>query len=82
MKIYVLHTAKPKDEFTFKTIDPENWFMALVFKNDKERITTRQILNMKPKPIRVIIMKKLYRCPSCGYYAFNGQYCYDCGYES
>lgn len=22
----------------------------------------------------------LYRCPACGYYGFNGQECYDCGY--
>lgn len=23
---------------------------------------------------------KLYKCPRCGYYAFNGSECYDCGY--
>src|SRR5690606_13336242 len=23
---------------------------------------------------------RLSKCPSCGYYAFNGQECYDCGY--
>lgn len=24
----------------------------------------------------------LYQCPACGYYAFNGIECYDCGYRS
>lgn len=24
---------------------------------------------------------KLSRCPSCGYYAFNGIECFDCGYH-
>lgn len=26
------------------------------------------------------IKKRLYRCPICRYYSFNGQECYDCGY--
>jgi hypothetical protein len=27
-------------------------------------------------------IKSLMRCPACGYYAFNGIVCYDCGYRS
>ena len=27
------------------------------------------------------IISKLYRCPACGYYAYNGIECYDCGYS-
>ncbi len=23
----------------------------------------------------------LYRCPACGYWAFNGIECFDCGYR-
>ena len=22
-----------------------------------------------------------YKCPKCGYYAFDGSYCWDCGYS-
>lgn len=24
---------------------------------------------------------KLYKCPACGYYDFNGEECYACGYH-
>lgn len=23
-----------------------------------------------------------YKCPRCGYYAFDGSYCWDCGYSN
>jgi len=33
--------------------------------------------------VRLIIRlaRGLYRCPACGYYAFNGIECFDCGYR-
>lgn len=30
--------------------------------------------------LRKLAIYRLSKCPSCGYYAFNGQECYDCGY--
>jgi len=28
------------------------------------------------------LIKGLWRCPACGYWAFNGIECFDCGYRS
>ena len=30
--------------------------------------------------IELTILMELSRCPCCGYFAFNGYECYDCGY--
>jgi rRNA maturation protein Nop10 len=30
----------------------------------------------------VVVYVGLYRCPACGYYAFNGIECFDCGYRA
>jgi ribosomal protein L32 len=29
-----------------------------------------------------VIFVGLMRCPACGYYAFNGIECFDCGYRT
>ena len=29
----------------------------------------------------IIVIVCYYRCPACGYWAFNGIECFDCGYR-
>ncbi len=44
-------------------------------------------MNEQPRTNRTMkrtigLIYRLSKCPSFGYYAFNGQECYDCGYEN
>lgn len=34
---------------------------------------------MKTNELRIDV-ERLSQCPRCGYYAFNGYECFDCGY--
>jgi rRNA maturation protein Nop10 len=31
---------------------------------------------------RFRVLGRLDRCPACGYYGFNGEECFDCGYHA